>query len=114
MNRKQMTLRNSNVLMLSLVVLLAGTGVTLADVRLPAIIGDNMVLQQGRPVSVWGWADPGEEVMVSVSWHGMSWAVTAGQNGNLFFQSCVFNLQVGNLPLIKLFSFRCQFLPLRY
>ena len=34
--------------------------------------------------------------------------------GNLFFQSCVFNLQIGNLLLIELFSFRCQFLPLRY
>ncbi|HUV66768.1 MAG TPA: sialate O-acetylesterase [Sedimentisphaerales bacterium] len=86
MNRKQMTLSGPNVLMLSLVVLLAGAGVTLADVRLPAIIGDNMVLQRGGPVSVWGWADPGEEIMVSVSWHGMSWAVTTGQNGKWAFK----------------------------
>jgi len=34
--------------------------------------------------------------------------------GNLFFQSCVFNLQVGNLLLIELFSFRCQFLSSRH
>jgi len=35
-----------------------------ADIRLPAIIADNMVLQQGRPAPIWGWADPGEEVRV--------------------------------------------------
>ena len=30
-----------------------------ADVKLPAIIGDNMVLQQGMKVPIWGWAAPG-------------------------------------------------------
>ncbi|MHC4508673.1 MAG: sialate O-acetylesterase [Planctomycetota bacterium] len=74
------------LVMLALVMLLASTGVILADVRLPAIIGDNMVLQQGRPVPVWGWADPGEQVLVSTSWHTMSWAVTAGQNGKWAFK----------------------------
>lgn len=34
------------------------------DVRLPSIFSDNMVLQQGMPVPVWGWADEGEEVTV--------------------------------------------------
>lgn len=37
-----------------------------ADVSLPEIIGSNMVLQAGKPVTVWGWADAGEEVTVSV------------------------------------------------
>lgn len=32
--------------------------------RLPAIISDNMVLQSGRPVPIWGWAAPGESVTV--------------------------------------------------
>jgi sialate O-acetylesterase len=36
-----------------------------ADVRLPAIFGDHMVLQQECPVPVWGWADAGEKVSVS-------------------------------------------------
>jgi sialate O-acetylesterase len=36
-----------------------------ADVRVPSIVGDNMVLQQGRRVRVWGWAEPGERVTVS-------------------------------------------------
>ena len=36
-----------------------------ADVRLPHLFSDNMVLQQGMKVTVWGWADDGEEVTVS-------------------------------------------------
>jgi sialate O-acetylesterase len=35
-----------------------------ADVRLPAIISDNMVLQRGTPVKIWGWAEPGESITV--------------------------------------------------
>ena len=36
-----------------------------ADVRVPSVVGDNMVLQQGRRVRVWGWAEPGERVTVT-------------------------------------------------
>lgn len=35
-----------------------------AAVRLPGLFSDHMVLQQGRPVAIWGWADDGEEVVV--------------------------------------------------
>ena len=35
------------------------------EVRLPALFSDNMVLQQGMDLPVWGWADEGEEVKVS-------------------------------------------------
>ena len=37
-----------------------------AEVRLPAIIGDNMVLQQGVKVRIWGNAKPGERVIVTL------------------------------------------------
>jgi len=37
-----------------------------AEVRLPAIISDNMVLQQGVKVRIWGNAKPGERVIVTV------------------------------------------------
>jgi sialate O-acetylesterase len=37
-----------------------------ADVRLPAIFGDHMALQREAPVPVWGWADPAEEVTVTL------------------------------------------------
>ncbi len=35
-----------------------------ADVRLPGLFSDQMVLQQGMSVPVWGWADEGESVTV--------------------------------------------------
>ncbi len=51
-----------------------------ADVRLPAIVGDNMMLQQEMCAPVWGWADPGERVRVAGSW-GKEASATAGGNG---------------------------------
>ncbi len=35
-----------------------------ADVKLPVIFGDHMVLQRDQKVPVWGWADDGEKVTV--------------------------------------------------
>src|SRR5262245_39639474 len=35
-----------------------------ADIKLPALISDGMVLQQGMPAPLWGWADEGESVTV--------------------------------------------------
>jgi sialate O-acetylesterase len=49
---------------LALPLLVAG-GVLRADVGLPGLFSDNLVLQQGIPVPVWGWADDGETVKVT-------------------------------------------------
>ncbi len=46
-----------------------------ADVRLPAMFSDDMVLQQDMRVPVWGWADEGEEV--SVTFRGKTVKATA-------------------------------------
>lgn len=35
-----------------------------AEIRLPSLIGDHMVLQQDKPIKIWGWAEPGEGVSV--------------------------------------------------
>ena len=35
-----------------------------AAVTLPRVFGDNMVLQQGQKVPIWGWAAAGERVTV--------------------------------------------------
>jgi sialate O-acetylesterase len=51
----------------------------LADVKLPAIFSDHMVLQQETTVPVWGWAEPGEEVTVSIA--GQSQSTKAGAAG---------------------------------
>ncbi|HZH37606.1 MAG TPA: sialate O-acetylesterase, partial [Flavisolibacter sp.] len=36
-----------------------------ANVTLPRIFGDNMVLQRNQQIPVWGWAKPGETIVVS-------------------------------------------------
>ena len=43
---------------------LLGALTTRAEVKLAAIFGDNMVLQQQMAVPIWGWADPQSEVTV--------------------------------------------------
>lgn len=56
----------NNRLMISVMVLLCTVTVTWADVRLPAIFGDHMVLQRQQPLRIWGWADAGERVSVTI------------------------------------------------
>ena len=48
----------------------------LAEVRLPRFFADNMVLQQNQTNTIWGWADPGEEVVVRASWEATTSTVT--------------------------------------
>ena len=53
------------MLRLPLVCLLALLSAARAEIKLPAIIGDNMVLQQKQANPIWGWDAPGTEVTVS-------------------------------------------------
>jgi sialate O-acetylesterase len=50
-----------------------------ADVKLPALISDHMVLQAGEPAPIWGWAQPGEPVTVEIA--GQKLATRAGEDG---------------------------------
>ncbi len=50
-----------------------------ADVRLPHVIGSHMVLQRDKPLPIWGWADPGENVTVTLA--TQSAATEAGPKG---------------------------------
>jgi sialate O-acetylesterase len=50
-----------------------------ADVTLPAIFGDHMVLQRGLNLPVWGSADPGERVTVTAA--GQQHSAAADQQG---------------------------------
>ncbi len=70
------------------VVALAGPFAS-AEVRVPALIGDNMVLQQGGPARLWGWADPGEAVRASLA--GFHAETVASADGT-------FRLALGPLP----------------
>jgi sialate O-acetylesterase len=60
--------------------LVGGTIPIWADVKLPAIFGDHMVLQQDGKIPVWGTAAPGEEVKVTVGTNSAS--ATADQDGH--------------------------------
>lgn len=51
----------------------------LADVKLPAIISDNMCLQAGKQLPIWGTAQPGEKVTVELN--GAKADATAGGDG---------------------------------
>ncbi len=50
-----------------------------ADVKLPALFTPHMVLQRDQADRVWGWADPGEEIAVSIA--GQTKSTKAGDDG---------------------------------
>jgi len=50
-----------------------------AELKLPAIFGDHMVLQQQQANPVWGWDTPGTKVTVSFA--GQTQSTTTGENG---------------------------------
>ena len=61
-------------------IILLSLGLNLsAEVKLPNVIGNDMVLQRDLPVPIWGWADNGEEVTVSFA--GQSKTAKPGKNG---------------------------------
>lgn len=49
--------------------LLILAGFSFAQLRLPSVIGDNMVLQQQSSVTLWGWANPSQKIMITTSWN---------------------------------------------
>lgn len=50
------------------------------SVKLPKAISSHMVLQRDRPLPIWGWADPGEEVTVKLD--AATATATADEQGN--------------------------------
>lgn len=56
--------------------------VALANITLPAIFGDHMVLQQNAKVTIWGWAKPLEEISVTGSWSQDTAKVKVNNQGN--------------------------------
>ncbi len=51
------------------VLLILAVSTASAQVRLPAIIGNNMVLQQQTRAGLWGWAGPNEKIYITASWN---------------------------------------------
>jgi sialate O-acetylesterase len=67
-------------LLLCLVVFAAN--ISLANVRLPAVIADNMVLQQQSSAKLWGWSEPEEKIYITTSWNNRTDSVKGTRDGN--------------------------------
>ena len=55
---------------------------SIAEVKLPAIVSSNMVLQRNTTVLLWGWSDANEKITIEVSWFKEIMNVTADNEGN--------------------------------
>jgi len=54
-------------------------GILQAEIRLPAVIGSHMVIQQDLPIQLWGWGEAGETI--SVNFRGASDSTQADAQG---------------------------------
>ncbi len=70
----------------------------IADVKLPAIISDHMVLQRAEHVPVWGTASPGEAITVTLD--GKSSRATAGADGKWRAELDLANSPAGPFDLV--------------
>ena len=52
-----------------------------AEVKLPSILGSNMVLQRNAEVNLWGTADAGKTVSITTSWNGKKYKVKTDTAG---------------------------------
>lgn len=53
-----------------------------AKVKLPAILGDNMVLQQKTAAKIWGWASENAKIKVTTSWDKKAYVTSTDSKGN--------------------------------
>ena len=53
-----------------------------ANIRLPALVSSNMVLQQQSTVKVWGWSSPAEKIRITTSWNNKTDSVIATRDAN--------------------------------
>lgn len=68
-------------LLLALSLLVAAAAPSDAAVKMPAVISDNMVLQQQTQVEIWGKADPKERIALTASWSDDIYRTVAGRDG---------------------------------
>jgi sialate O-acetylesterase len=53
-----------------------------AKIKLPSILGDNMVLQQKSNVKLWGEAKSKTNIKIKTSWNGNDYSVVSDEKGN--------------------------------
>jgi sialate O-acetylesterase len=52
--------------------------------KLPSLFSDHLVLQRGARVPVWGWAEPGDEIVITIA--GQTWLNTVYPDGTWHFK----------------------------
>lgn len=52
-----------------------------AKIKLPSVLGDNMVLQQSTSVNLWGWATPKKNITVKPSWSNHTYKTISTADG---------------------------------
>ncbi len=67
--------------LLLIAVLIGAATISRAEVKLPAVLGDNMVLQRDSQVNLWGWAKPRKVVKIKTSWNRKRYRVRADADG---------------------------------
>ncbi len=67
-------------LFLIFLIVLAGCTKGPSNIKLPSLIGDNMLLQQKTDIRIWGHASPGSKIDVSASWDATGKTLT-GEDG---------------------------------
>ena len=64
-----------------------------AALKLPALIGNNMVLQQNATINVWGWADADEAINIKAGW--LQTAVFATTSADGKWETSIINQSEG-------------------
>ena len=74
-------MKNTFFGLLLLFIFLISPSYSYAAIKLPAIISNNMVLQQKSKAALWGWANVGEKVAITTSWNNKTINVTTDASG---------------------------------
>ena len=74
--------RTAFSMMTILLVIFFSVGQAFAEIKLPSIFCDNMVMQQQTQAAIWGKASKNATVSVSTSWNGKSYSAKASADGS--------------------------------
>ncbi|MEH6656407.1 sialate O-acetylesterase [Leeuwenhoekiella marinoflava] len=73
-------MRNLRIRLILIILLLTVTAVK-AELKLPALFTDNMILQQQMEVPIWGWSDNKSDITIKTSWDGKTYTAVLGSEG---------------------------------
>ena len=77
-------------ILLNLWMILGGALLAQAEVTLPSLLSDGMVLQRDSRVKLWGKAKPGAKISIYTSWNGKNYSLRADASGPIFGEPDLF------------------------